>query len=178
MPTTTKPHWSFWLIAVLGLLWHLGTVMNFVTQLTPEGIASLPEQYRAIAETRPQWATAALAVAGIGGAIGCALAAAARPRHPVPVGLARRCRHPDDPGPETGQHIVRRLDHRCFRDDPGRHRLSDLVRPAQRRTGLAALASGRERDFTHRPTDPNTTRPLASAQFPHPESPAFFHDEP
>lgn len=71
MPDIQKPHWSFWFISILALLWHLGTVMNFFTQLSPEGIASLPERYRAIVETRPFWATAAFAVAGFSGLIGC-----------------------------------------------------------------------------------------------------------
>ena len=70
---TAKPHWSFWLILAAGVLWHLGTVMNFFSQLSPEGAANLPEQYRAIAENRPGWATVAFAAAGFGGLIGCVL---------------------------------------------------------------------------------------------------------
>ncbi len=73
MTDTVKPHWSFWLVAVAGLAWHAGTVMNLFSQISADGIANLPEQYRAIAETRPAWATVGFAVAGFGGLIGSAL---------------------------------------------------------------------------------------------------------
>ena len=73
MTDAARPHWTFWAIGIIGLLWHLATVMNLLSQIAPGGLDNVPEQYRAIVENRPVWATAALAVAGFGGTIGCAL---------------------------------------------------------------------------------------------------------
>ena len=73
MSYRAQVHWIFWVIAVLGLLWHIGTVMNFLSQIAPGGTDNLPPEYRAIVENRPVWATIAFAVAGIAGLIGCAL---------------------------------------------------------------------------------------------------------
>jgi hypothetical protein len=66
-------HWSFWAIAVVGLLFNLMGCVNFLSQMSPEMVASMPEAYRAIVETRPAWATGAFALAVFGGAIGAIL---------------------------------------------------------------------------------------------------------
>ena len=68
-----KPHWSFWVIGALALLWHGMSIMNFVMQLDPETVATMPENYQAIVESRPAWATAAFGIAAFGGAIGSLL---------------------------------------------------------------------------------------------------------
>ncbi|PCJ71331.1 MAG: hypothetical protein COA62_01605 [Rhodobiaceae bacterium] len=69
----TGIHWSFWVIAIVGLIWNAMGSANFVMQMDAETVAQMPESYRAIVEARPAWATAAFAVAVFGGALGCLL---------------------------------------------------------------------------------------------------------
>ncbi len=57
----------FWIVAVLGLLWNMLTGLNFVVQGDPEFVATMPEPYRAVVESRPLWATAAFGLAAFGG---------------------------------------------------------------------------------------------------------------
>ena len=71
--TKDRPHWSFWIIGIIGLIWHLMGSMNFVMQMNPTAVADMPEEYRAVIESRPVWASAAFAVAVFGGAIGSVL---------------------------------------------------------------------------------------------------------
>ena len=71
--TTTAVHWSFFVIGGVGLVWNLLGIANFVFQLNPDNVASMPESHRAIIASRPVWAHAAFAVAVFGGAIGCML---------------------------------------------------------------------------------------------------------
>ena len=71
--TMTGIHWSFWVIAVITLIWNVLGAMNFVLQMNSDVIASMGESHRAIIEGRPAWATAAFAVAVFGGALGCIL---------------------------------------------------------------------------------------------------------
>lgn len=69
----TKPHFSFWIIAGLGVVWNLMGCLNFITQMNAEAVAQMPELYQLIIATRPLWATLAFAVAVFGGAVGCIL---------------------------------------------------------------------------------------------------------
>ncbi len=69
----SKPHFTFWIASGLGLLWHLGGCLNYVTQTNPDTVAQMPELYQLIINTRPGWATAAFAIAVFGGAVGCIL---------------------------------------------------------------------------------------------------------
>ena len=64
---------SFWAVGALGLVFNLMGCLNFVSQLDPEAVASMPEAYRAIVETRPAWGTGAFAIAVFGGITGAAL---------------------------------------------------------------------------------------------------------
>lgn len=65
-------HWSFWLIAVLLLLWNAMGVLNYLVQtMNPEAVAAMPESHQALIEQRPAWATGAFALAVFGGVIGC-----------------------------------------------------------------------------------------------------------
>lgn len=66
-------HWSFWVIGVVALIWNVMGGINFIMQMDPEMLASMPESHRAIAEVRPAWATATFAVSVFGGALGCVL---------------------------------------------------------------------------------------------------------
>ena len=70
--TTGVPR-SFWVIGGIGLVFNLMGCVNFVSQLDPEAVASMPEAYRSIVETRPAWGTLAFAIAVFGGAIGAGL---------------------------------------------------------------------------------------------------------
>lgn len=47
--------------------------LNYITQTNPEAVAQMPEVYQLIITGRPDWATAAFAVAVFGGAVGCIL---------------------------------------------------------------------------------------------------------
>lgn len=69
----TKPHFSFWIVGGLGLLWHLGGCLNYIMQTNPDNVAQMPELYQLIINTRPSWATVAFALAVFGGAVGCIL---------------------------------------------------------------------------------------------------------
>ncbi len=65
-----KVHWSFWAISAVGLVFNLMGCANFISQLSPEMVASMPAPIRVIVETRPAWATGAFAIAVFGGALG------------------------------------------------------------------------------------------------------------
>jgi hypothetical protein len=64
-----KTHWSFWLIGVIALIWHVLGSANYLLQTSTEIVASLPETHQAIISTRPAWATGGFAVVVFGGAI-------------------------------------------------------------------------------------------------------------
>jgi hypothetical protein len=66
-------HWSFWLVGAVGLIFNLLGCMNFASQMNADAVASMPDVYRAMVESRPGWATVAFAVAVFGGALGCLL---------------------------------------------------------------------------------------------------------
>ncbi|MEP2889462.1 hypothetical protein [Tateyamaria sp.] len=68
-----KPHFSFWVVAALGLFWNLMGCLNYVTQANPEAVAQMPPVYQAIINGRPDWATAGFAIGVFGGAVGCIL---------------------------------------------------------------------------------------------------------
>lgn len=68
-----KVHWAFWLITLLGLLWNAGGIANYMMQMKPEFVASMPETHQAIINSRPAWATGGFAVGVFGGFIGCLL---------------------------------------------------------------------------------------------------------
>ena len=71
--TAIDVHWSFWIIGVVGLIFNLLGCANYISQMNAEMVASMPDVYRAIVESRPAWGTGAFAVAVFGGAIGCLL---------------------------------------------------------------------------------------------------------
>lgn len=71
--TVVSIRWSFWVIGVAGLIFNLLGCINFLSQMNAETVASMPEIYRTIAESRPAWGTAAFALAVFGGLLGCLL---------------------------------------------------------------------------------------------------------
>ncbi len=66
-------HWSFWVFGAVGLIFNLMGCANFMSQMNVENVASMPDVYRAIVESRPAWGTAAFALAVFGGTLGCLL---------------------------------------------------------------------------------------------------------
>lgn len=68
-----RPHWSFWLIGVIALLWNAGGVANYFVQMDPEMLESYRASEQALVANRPAWATAGFATAVFGGAIGSLL---------------------------------------------------------------------------------------------------------
>ncbi len=68
-----KVHWAFWVITLLGLLWNAGGIANYMMQMKPEFVASMPETHQAIINSRPAWATGGFAIGVFGGFIGCLL---------------------------------------------------------------------------------------------------------
>ncbi len=68
--SVNKVHWSFWVIGAVGLIFNLMGCINFFSQMIADMVASMPEAYRAIVESRPLWATGAFAIAVFGGALG------------------------------------------------------------------------------------------------------------
>jgi|TARA_B110000967_G_scaffold42814_1_gene42855 hypothetical protein len=68
-----KPHLSFWIVAIAGLIWNLMGSMNYIMQTNPETVAQMPDVYQMIINGRPSWATAGFAIAVFGGSVGCIL---------------------------------------------------------------------------------------------------------
>lgn len=68
-----KPHWSFWLISIIALLWNAAGSVNYIMQTNSANVANMPEAYQVFINTRPAWATAAFAITVFGGTIGCVL---------------------------------------------------------------------------------------------------------
>lgn len=70
----TSPHWSFWVIGGLALIWNVGGIANYVMQVTDAAVLdSYRASERAIIEGRPAWATGAFALAVFSGGLGCVL---------------------------------------------------------------------------------------------------------
>ena len=69
----SKPHWTFWVIASLMLVWNTLGCINFFVQMDPEVLAAYRETEQAIVANRPAWATIGFAVAVFGGVFGCIL---------------------------------------------------------------------------------------------------------
>lgn len=68
------PKW-FMPVVVLAFLWNLLGVLAYVMQvsMTPEMMAELPAEQRALYEAMPAWVTGAFALAVFGGALGSLL---------------------------------------------------------------------------------------------------------
>lgn len=67
MSTQAVPKW-YWVVSVLFLLWEMGGVFAFGSQVSmgPEQLATLPEAQRNAFSTMPTWAWAAYGVGTIG----------------------------------------------------------------------------------------------------------------
>ena len=69
--SVNKPHWSFWVITIIMLVWNVMGSINFIVQMNPDMVSSYRETEQAIIQHRPIWATLGFAVAVFGGAVGC-----------------------------------------------------------------------------------------------------------
>jgi hypothetical protein len=71
MPSSSHPASHRW-IAIAALVWNLLGLMAFVMQvvMSPEQVAALPPEDRAVYEATPSWLTAAFALAVGGGVVG------------------------------------------------------------------------------------------------------------
>ena len=63
---------SFWVVAVLALLWNLVGLLSFYTHFTagPDAIATWPEAQQQIVAATPGWIFVPFAIATIGGTLG------------------------------------------------------------------------------------------------------------
>ena len=68
-----KPHWSFWVICIVALIWNIMGSINFVMQMNPEMVANFPAEAQSLITSRPLWATIAFSVAVFGGAFAVVL---------------------------------------------------------------------------------------------------------
>lgn len=71
MNAVSRPK-SFWLIAVLGLLWNLVGVLMFLmtVAMTPEQLATLPAEQRQVVEATPSWLNVLFGIAVATGTLG------------------------------------------------------------------------------------------------------------
>lgn len=70
---TPAVHWSFWLIAIVAMIWNSMSMLNFFMQMNVDMLASYRENARLLVESRPLWATIAFALAVFGGTLGSVL---------------------------------------------------------------------------------------------------------
>lgn len=67
--TQIKPHWSFWLICIIALMWNMMGSINFMVQMNPEMVANFPDEAQSLISNRPLWATIMFALAVFGGVL-------------------------------------------------------------------------------------------------------------
>ena len=72
MSNNTNPPNSFWVIAILAILWNIMGLISFVgdMMITPEAIAALPEAQQQMYLTNPLWLKVVYSIATVGGLIG------------------------------------------------------------------------------------------------------------
>jgi len=73
MTMIQRAHWSFWLIAVVMLIWNGLGVVNYFVQMNSDFIAQMSDVHRAIIVERPGWATGGFAIAVVLGTLGSLL---------------------------------------------------------------------------------------------------------
>lgn len=72
---TAKPEGIFYWIAIAGLVLNFFGARAFYAQvtLTPQELATMTPEIRAMFENEPTWALSALAIGTFGGALGCVM---------------------------------------------------------------------------------------------------------
>ena len=68
--TESKIHWSYWAIAAFALIWNVLGSVNYIMQMNPDIVATMPETHQMIINGRPAWATSGFAIGVFGGALG------------------------------------------------------------------------------------------------------------
>jgi len=66
----TPIHWGFWLVGGFAVIWNALGGVNFYMQLTFADLSFMPEWWQNVAQSRPDWATGAMAVGVFGGVLG------------------------------------------------------------------------------------------------------------
>ncbi len=66
----TKPHWSFWVICIVALIWNLMGSINFFMQMNPDTVVGYSDAAQSLIASRPLWATVGFAIAVFGGVVG------------------------------------------------------------------------------------------------------------
>lgn len=69
-PPVEGVHWTFWIIGLVAVIWNLLGCLNFYMQMNADSLVKMPEAHRAIAESRPMWATAGFALSVFAGVLG------------------------------------------------------------------------------------------------------------
>jgi len=69
-PGNSAPNRTYWLVAIIALVWFTMGSANFVFQMTPGAIDAYPPAEQAMIAGRPGWATVAFAVSVLGGLLG------------------------------------------------------------------------------------------------------------
>lgn len=64
---------AFWAMGAAALIWNALGCVNFALQMSPDGLAQMPDSHRALVGLRPPWVTAAFATGVFGGVAGAAL---------------------------------------------------------------------------------------------------------
>ncbi len=75
MSTNNKPTTSYWVIAVIALIWNgLGAIMYLLMRfMTPEMLEALPDENRLLIENTPSWVNSAFAISVWLGVLGALL---------------------------------------------------------------------------------------------------------
>jgi len=68
-----KFKWVIFLVGIIALIWNAMGCLNFFMQISPDGLANMPESHQAIARSRPFWVTAAFGVSVISGVLAAVL---------------------------------------------------------------------------------------------------------
>lgn len=71
LEATSRVHWSFWVIAVVALIWNLMGAMNFFMQMFSSDVSNMPDWWQAVVASRPGWVTGAMAIAVFVAVLGC-----------------------------------------------------------------------------------------------------------
>lgn len=64
------PGRTYWLVAILALIWFAMGCANFIFQMQPGAIENYPPAEQALVADRPQWATFSFAISVFGGLAG------------------------------------------------------------------------------------------------------------
>lgn len=67
---TQPTHWSFWLIAIVMVVWHMPAIAEVISHFRFAPESADGDVFREVLERRPRWATIAFAVFAVAGVLG------------------------------------------------------------------------------------------------------------